>query len=194
MKQRKYSFSLMEVMVGFSILTIILGMIFSSLYQETILNRRIQKMEREVMSKVEVQQRLDKIFANIRVIDPTSKDRSIYSSGNQKSVFVFFDNGIDPDPSFSGIVKGSVGLDNETFVLKLYQDNKPVRTSILREHVKKIAFEFMTPSSIGVSTIPIWDKTINFMPIYLKITLNSEEEYIFWVNRGCEAIALKGKE
>ena len=100
-------------MVGFSILTIILGMIFSSLYQETILNRRIQKMEREVMSKVEVQQRLDKIFANIRVIDPTSKDRSIYSSGNQKSVFVFFDNGIDPDPSFSGIVKGSVGLDNE---------------------------------------------------------------------------------
>lgn len=194
MKQRKYSFSLMEVMVGFSILTIILGMIFSSLYQETILNRRIQKMEREVMSKVEVQQRLDKIFANIRVIDPTSKDRSIYSSGNQKSIFVFFDNGIDPDPSFSGIVKGSVGLDNETFVLKLYQDNKPVRTSILREHVKKIAFEFMTPSSIGVSTIPIWDKTINFMPIYLKITLNSEEEYIFWVNRGCEAIAIKGKE
>lgn len=194
MKRRKYPFTLMEVMIGFSLLSLILGMIFSTLYQETILNRRIQKMEQETMSKIDLQQCLDKIFANLLPAEPTSNQRSIYSSGNQKSVFVFFDNGIDPNPLFSGIVKGSIGVDKTNLVLRLYQDNEPVRITVLRENIQSIAFEFMMNSPLGIATIPIWNKTINFPPMHVKMTLNSEEEYVFWVNRECEAIALKEKQ
>lgn len=151
-------------------------------------------MERETMSKIDLQQRLDKIFANLLPTDPTSKDRSIYSSGNQKFVFVFFDNGIDPDPSFSGIVKGAIGLDKTNLVLRIYQNDNPARITVLRENIKSIAFEFMMNSPLGISTIPIWDKSINFPPMHVKLTLNGEEDYVFWVNRECEAIALKEKK
>lgn len=154
-------------------------------------------MESETMTKIEIQQRLDKIFANILHTDPASKDRSIYSSEDKKSIIVFFDNGIDPNPIFSGIVKGSIGLEKTSFVLQLYKDfsaKDPSRTTILKEDVKSIDFEFMMSSPIGVSTVPIWDKATNFSPRYIKINLNGEEEYVFWVNNTCEPITLKGKK
>lgn len=196
MRKRKYSFTLMEMMIGLSILSLILGMIFSTLYQETVLNRRIEKLEREMMSKIETQQRLDKIFANVTPIDPTSKNRPVYSSESRRSVFVFFDNGIDPDPTYSGIVKGSIGLDGTDLVLRLYENDKaekPSRVTKLRDNIKSIQFEFILSSPSGLATIPIWDKAINFSPLYMKMVLNQNEEYVFWVNHEPEAIALKGE-
>lgn len=197
MRRGNYSFTLMELMIGLSILSLILGMIFSTLYQETVLNRRIEKIERETMSTIEIQQRLDKVFANVIPMDHTSKNRSIYSSEDRKSVFVFFDNGIDPDPTYSGVVKGSVGLDGTDLVLKLYEndkDEKHSRLTKLRENIKSIQFEFLLSCPSGLATIPIWDKTINFSPLYIKMILNQNEEYVFWVNHEPEAIALKEKK
>ncbi|MCB1116176.1 MAG: hypothetical protein KDK71_06870 [Chlamydiia bacterium] len=186
----------MEMMIGLSILSLVLGMIFSTLYQETVLNRRIEKLERETMSKIEIQQRLDKIFANVVPIDPTSKNRPLYSSESRRSVFFYFDNGIDPDPTYSGIIKGSIGLDGTDFVLRLYEDDKadkPSRLTKLRDNIKSIQFEFLLSSPSGLATIPIWDKAINFAPLYVKMILNQDEEYVFWVNHEPEPFLLKGK-
>lgn len=197
MRQRNYSFTLMELMIGLSILSLILVMIFSTLYQETVLNRRIEKIERETMSTIEIQQRLDKVFANVIPMDSTSKSRSIYSSEDRKSVFVFFDNGIDPDPIYSGVVKGSVGLDGTDLVLGIYENDKeekPSRLTKLRDNVKSIQFEFLFSCPSGFATIPIWDKAINFSPLYIKMILNQNEEYVFWMNHEPEAIALKEKK
>jgi hypothetical protein len=194
MKRRKYLFTLMEVMIGLSLLSLILGLIFSTLYQETILQRRIHKIQQETMSKMDLQQRLDKIFSNISPTDPILNHRSMYSSDNQESLFVFFDNGIDPDPAFSGIVQGLISLDETKLLLHYYIDDKPARTMILKENIQSLAFEFMMQTSDGISTLATWDKKINFSPLYVKMILNKEEEYVFWVNRECEPTPLKGKQ
>jgi hypothetical protein len=184
----------MEVMIGLSLLSLILGMIFSTLHQETVLQHRIHKMQQETLSKMDLQQRLDKIFSNISPPDPISNHRSMYSSDSHESLFVFFDNGIDPDPIFSGIVQGLINLDKTNLVLHYYVDDEPARTMILKENVQSLAFEFMMQTSDGISTLATWDKKINFSPLYVKMILNKEEEYVFWVNRECEPTPLKGQQ
>ncbi len=202
MKTRKYSFTLMEVMIGFSIMSIVLGVIFSSLYQETLLKTKIGKMEKTVMARVEMQQRLDRIFANIIPMDPRETKRTLYTSGgNRKTLYITFDNGIDPDPEFCDQVKGSLSLERRNFVLKLNIGEPNERTSILRENVDDISLEFLTNATNGIGTFPFWDKAINFSPSYIKITLridktnlDKDEEYVFWVNRPSEGIPLRGEK
>lgn len=60
----------MEVMIGFVIISLVLGMIFSSLYQETVLKRKVEKMEKTVMTHVALQQFLDRVLRIIFFLTP----------------------------------------------------------------------------------------------------------------------------
>ena len=192
MKIRKYSFTLMEVMIGFAIMSIVLGVIFSSLYQETILKTKIGKVEKLVMARIEMQQRLDRIFANIIPSDPQSDKKQIYTS--EKNLCFSFDNGIDPNPLFCDEVKGTLSIEKGNFVLTLLEGESSTRKIIVRENVSAVSFEFLTNNTLGVETLPNWDKKRNDSPSYIKITLTGDEEYVFWVNRPIEGIPLRGKE
>lgn len=186
----------MELIIAFAVLSIALGAIFSSLYQESLLNKRIKTIEQEILPKVEVQQKLNAIFANIAPLDPSLKKCSLYSSGSENSLFVYFDNGIDPDLNFCGTIKGSIGLDRGNFVLHLYEegDEKPKRTTLLRKNVKSIGFEFMLHGVNTINTVSKWEKISPTLPRFVKITLNDNESYVFWVNRECEPVLLPGKK
>lgn len=195
MKLQKYSFTLMEVLVGFAIVSIVLGVVFSSLYQETLLKTKIEKMKRVVMSHVETQQCLDRIFANIIPMGPQNRKTTLYSSESPlPKLFITYDNGIDPDPLFSGAVEGTLLIENGNFVLKLHEEQSYERTTIIRENVSDLSFEFLTTSAVGLESLPSWEKEINFSPSFIKITLNKDEEYVFWVNQISDGIPLRGKE
>ncbi len=187
---RKYSFTLMEVMIGFAIMSIVLGVIFSSLYQETILKTKIGKMEKPVMAQIEMQQRLDRVFANIILQDPQSNNKAIYTSG--KNLYISFDNGIDPEPLFCDEVKGVLSIEKGNFVLTLLEEEPTARKITLRENVSSVSYEFLTNGKIGIESLSNW-KDKNYSPSYVKITLNGNEEYAFWVNRPSEGIPLRGK-
>ena len=190
---RKYSFTLMEVMISFSIMSIVLGVIFSSLYEQTLLKTKIERMEKIVMARVEMQQRLDRIFANIIPVDPQNSKSSIYISGESKGkLFIIFDNGIDPDPLFCDKVEGSLAVENNNFVFTLLEGRPNARKSILRKNITKVSYEFLTNAKEGVEVTSRWDEKINYSPSYIKITLNKDEEYVFWVSRPSEGIPLRG--
>ncbi|QVL57664.1 MAG: type II secretion system protein [Simkaniaceae bacterium] len=195
MKMRKYSFTLMEVMIGFAIISLVLGMIFSSLYQETLLKTKIDKMERVVMTHVELQQSLDRIFANLIPISPQNTKRTLYSSEDTSpKLCISFDNGIDPDPLFCDEVEGTLLIEKGNFILRL-SDGKPYeRTIILKEKVNDLSFEFLTNSIVGLESLSYWDKSINYPPSFVKITLNRNEDYVFWINQTTEGIPLRGRK
>ncbi|MDN3509332.1 MAG: hypothetical protein P0S93_04890, partial [Candidatus Neptunochlamydia sp.] len=120
MKQKKYPFTLMEVMVGFAIMSLVLGMIFSSLYQEANLKRKIEKMEKAIMTHVEVQQFLDRVFANHISSDPQSTKRTFYTKDDPRAkLSITFDNGIDRNPLFCGETEGILCIENSDLVFKL---------------------------------------------------------------------------
>ena len=193
MKRRKYSFTLMEVMVGFAIISLVLGMTFSSLYQETLLKTKIETMEKTVMAHVETQQFLDRVFANLISNDLQETKRTLYSLKDPRpKLYVTFDNGINPNSNFCEKIDGVLSVENEAFVFKLREGETSERTIILRENVNTVSFEFLTNGTTGMESFSTWDDTHNFSPSYIKITLNKDEDYVFWVNQSNEGIPLKG--
>lgn len=195
MKQKKYSFTLMEVMVAFAIISLVLGMIFSSLYQEARLKRKIEGMEKIVMPHVEVQQFLDRVFANHISSDPESHKRALYTKDDPTpKLSITFDNGIDRDPLFCGAIEGLLCIENDALVFKLKEGESFERVAILKKGVEHLSFEFLTNGTHGLESSPIWDENYNFSPSFVKIILNHNEDYAFWVNQSGEGIPLKTKE
>ena len=96
----------MEVLVACAILSLVLSVIFSSLHREALLKTRIEKMEKIVMQRTEVQQCLDRIFASVVPASLPTADPPIYSiEEGGPALMITFDNGVEPDPLFSGILQ-----------------------------------------------------------------------------------------
>ena len=185
----------MEVMIGFAIISLVLGMIFSSLYQEATLKRKIERMEKTVMTHVEVQQFLDRVFSNHLPSDPKSSQKAFYTKdGPRAKLSVTFDNGIDPNPLFCGETEGILCIENNDLVFKLKEGEPFERTVVLKKEINNLSFEFLTNGDHGMETHSTWDENYNFSPSFVKITLNRNETYAFWINQSSEGIPLKTKE
>ncbi len=181
---KRYTFTLMELMIALSLSVIVLGVIFSSLYQNSVLNVKHEKGAAIVMQKVHIQERLDQIFANI-----SGKDKSsIYT--DEKGVLHFeFDHGIDPDPIFCDIISGKLELVKEDLFLILMRGKK-MRSERLCFDVKALSYEFLTHDGHDVRTTEIWTKEEDKNPLYFKLSVD-DASYIFWINHQGMEIPLK---
>ena len=68
------------------------------------------------------------------------------------SLIVQFDNGIDPDPAFSGALLGRIYLDSKSnLTLAIWpltqEKEKPWMTEVLLPKVKDFSFQFLGPNS-----------------------------------------------
>ena len=194
MKLRKYAFTLMEVMVSFVILSIVLSVIFSSLCRETLLKKKLEQMEKEVMERVELQQTLDRLFANLSFPEDQGDKPPLYSmKGSHPILVLTFDNGVEPNPLFCGVLKGLLLVEKRALILKLHPGKDFERIQVLKNNIDSLLFEFLTWEHIGVKTTMEWDRQASFSPSFVKMTLNEKEAYVFWVNHNQEqAIPLRG--
>jgi len=181
---KKYAFTLMELMIALSLTVIVLGVIFSSLYQNSVLNVKHEKGAAIVMQKAHIQERLDQIFANIS----DKEKRSIYT--DEKGILHFqFDHGIDPEPAFCGMISGKLELIKEDLFLSL-MGRDGVRSEHLCSDVKALNYEFLTHDSRDVKTTHVWTQEEPKKPLYLKMSID-DESYIFWINHQGMEIPLK---
>lgn len=106
------------------------------------------------------------------------------------SLIIQFDNGIDPDPAFSGSVLGRIYLDEKNnlslVIWPLSKEIKTWRSEILFPKVKKFSFEFLGPNTApekNETLRPItpnlawrnhWPKSINTPPTIVRFTLHEE--------------------
>lgn len=191
MKQKKHVFTLMEVMIGFAIISLVLGMIFSSLYQETVLKRKIQRMTTEVMGRIQVQQFLDRIFASLAPSISEELNRSFYTlNDSEPQLLIRFENGIDSDPLFCGDIEGILRLEGTDLVFVLKGRESSTRTVVLRGGMRHLSFEFLANDTHGLKSDSMWDESHQMPPSFMKMTLNRNEDYAFWINRSEQAIPL----
>lgn len=184
MKIRKLPFTLIEILIGISLTTLIMGMIFAALYQQVTLKSKLEKEEAFIMSKAYFQQRLNKIFSNI--------EHPIILT-NKNVLEIKYDNGIDPELPFCDHVKGSIYLKNENVILDT-QGEELHRIEILKRNVKTIKYHFLTIEKDEVVEKKTWNKEANAAPLYIKITLNKNESYAFWINTPPPGIPIKKGE
>jgi len=181
---KRYAFTLMELMIALSLTVIVLGVIFSSLYQNSVLNVKHEKGAAIVMQKIHIQERLDQIFANTS----GKKTRSLYTDDNGTLHFQF-DHGIDPDPEFCDMIPGKLELVKGDLLLTLMGGQK-VRSERLCSDVKVLTYEFLTHDGHDVKTTDEWSKEEAKNPLYLKLSID-DESYIFWINHQGMELPLK---
>lgn len=102
-----------------------------------------------ITNRSHLQTRLQTIF--------TSNDRStfytkIFDKEKLPSLVLCFDNGIDPDPDFSGMSLAKIHLDSQdNLCLTTWpteeKENLPWRTEILQKQIKSFDFEFLGQNS-----------------------------------------------
>lgn len=148
-----------------------------------------------VTSRGHLQTRLQNVLSSI---SHDSFDTPLYTKQFEKepypSLVAIFDNGIDPDPAFSGAVLGRLFLDGEhNLSLASWpldkNKNHPWRKEILLPHVESFEFEFLgknsatehgkketiRPINAALAWRTRWPKSQTEIPSIIRLTLQEEK-------------------
>ena len=152
---RKSPFTLLEVLISFSLLAIILGILFSHFRSSSILSAKTEKVKTMSLAREHVYERLSQIFSKIESSEKFFVDESVGSffteeiSDNEKPKELNFGikHSIDKEIEFSSYILGKLFVDKDnmlTLELRPYkkEDSNKVRIEKMLPSVKNIAFTF----------------------------------------------------
>ncbi|MEI6242663.1 MAG: DUF1494 domain-containing protein [Chlamydiota bacterium] len=175
----KRPFLLLEVLISLTIISAILISLFHFFTHIHVIKKNVEDAKEIVFERAHIQQRLTHIFSHLCPPVPLE----IAFHGNAKHLYFLFDNGIDPDPSFSGIVQGELFLNAEEKTIHLrfkpFPEKKksPSREEILGTSIQNFALSFFRKEKNK------WDiswKEYSLPPmIKLSVTKSNVEEVSF---------------
>ncbi len=169
----KRPFSLLEIIIGLALTTILLTSLFSSFRHLTQTEAMIEKIENQKHWEFVTQLRLNRIFENV----PSHSVFSIEPYGDKikHALHFTFDNGIDPDPQFCQVQEVYLGLtDHQTFCLFIEPKLGAARKEIFLRDVSHFKMEFFDPKE--KLWLREWDK--DYLPPLVKISL-ADREFFF---------------
>jgi hypothetical protein len=133
---------LLEVLIGLSLTAIILTSLFSFFVESVRLEMKLEKAREEMVARGNLQTRLETVFiGSSRLYTDKSTQKK------DKKLLLEFDNQIDPDPAFSGMIHGALYVDGgKNLVLHtspLDESSKEWRAEILLKDVERFQFDFL---------------------------------------------------
>ncbi len=154
-KSSSRSFILMELLIAMVLVGAVLTLLIQFFSNSLRMDLRMDTLRKELYTRQHFQVRLSHVYTSITPrsnLPPPSSGSSFYTlEGDSPSLVTIFDNGIDPDPSFSGAVQGKIHLDQEgNLILYLQPLGQsppcPFRKEILLTHVEQLEFQFLAKS------------------------------------------------
>jgi hypothetical protein len=181
-------------LIALSLTAILLTFLFSFFVESAKIEKKLDTARMAMTNRGNLQTRLQTVLTSI---DRGSMEPFFYTKQFDKekhlSLVAIFDNGIDPDPAFSGSILGRIYLDQEknlclaTWPLTQAK-NRPWRKEILFPHVKDFEFEFLGTKSADEhgtkeNSRPInatlcwksnWPKAVHEVPGIIRLTVLEE--------------------
>jgi type II secretory pathway component PulJ len=140
---------LLELLIALSLTAILLTILFSFFVETAKLDKKIETARQAIMDRNYLQVKLQTLFSSI---DRSANAPYFYTQELEKEktrgLVTIFDNGIDPDPAFSGTIQARLYLDeNQNLCLTTQpfgsKTSHTSRKEILFPHVEHIEFEFL---------------------------------------------------
>jgi hypothetical protein len=176
---KKSNFTLLEVIIALFLTSILLIALLNFFVRTVFFEKKIETLKKEVFKKEHLQIRLSNIFSHIN----KSFENYFYTEKEKNtllSLYLTFNNGIDPDPSFSGPVFGKIYIDQNDLKLTIYPLNEAKqRTETLFQDVKKLEFLFFTKEK-NFEWQNNWPQEKQSLPSMLKLKIN-EESFAFFM-------------
>jgi prepilin-type N-terminal cleavage/methylation domain-containing protein len=189
---KKRALTLLEVMISLVLASILLTTLFSFYKQLFFSRAEIQKSKELILDRILMQERLSQIFAKVVPEIEEEKGLIFYTSEKPSTLsdalcFVY-DNGIDPNPSFCGLLKGTLYLSKEK---NLTLQTWPGREEILLDSVEALQFSFFDLEKKQWKQEWLGEK--EGLPAMIKLTLKNKqkEEFVFFLPDAYKKITYK---
>lgn len=175
----KRPLSLLEVVIGLALASILLTALFSSYRHLTQNHLKITLAKEELHPQFVMQLRLNQIFERLKEDEPIATKEDPLSQG--KALQFTIKNGVDPDPSCLGDVECKIFLNREkSFVLHLNN-----REEVFLKNIHTFSMRFYDSQRNEWS--PIWEKGI---PSIIQLRLN-EQPFTFFISKANQEVIIK---
>jgi hypothetical protein len=176
---------LLEIVIALGLCSILLTVLFRFIVATAAFDRNIEATRSALYARQHLHMRLTSCLTSIvpRASLPTPRDPSLHTP-KEGQLTLIFDNGIDPDPHFSGPIIAEFLLDSDkNLSLLLFPldrtDHSPCRKEILMKQVDRLHIQFLDKCN----TVPIrpalewrtnWPNTRWDTPSLIRITLEHQ--------------------
>ncbi|MDE3055187.1 MAG: hypothetical protein KGI80_00605 [Verrucomicrobiota bacterium] len=189
-KRQKRPVLLLEILIGLSLLSLLVLFLFRSMATHAAVTVRLEKIREEALQRQHLQMRLSDLFLTLAKERPPSFYTQAFPDAKEESIVLVFDNGVDPDPRFSGTILGRIFVDSKgNLSLAMWPLEKgdallPWRKEILYSSVQKADFTFFGRSQQETFVWDThWSKERPSPPymIRLKLEKNQETTSFAWI-------------
>lgn len=158
MKRKKRHITLIEVLLGFSIIVIIVGSLLMYLRRVIFLQAKLQTIEREVLSRAHIQQQLHSLFSRIEYGDGTEFFTT--KGEDDLELHFYFDNKVDIERLFSGTVKGIIRRRGDELVVEIrpLTTDQVSREWVIAKGVVSLAWDFISFSENSHISNELWPR------------------------------------
>ena len=150
LRLKKKTLILFELLIALSLVGVLITLLFSFFVESARLEKKLDAARFTITKRAELQTRLDTVFTTLdsQASTPCLSTQKI-DKEHLLNVNLIFDNGIDPDPEYSGSVEGHIYLDSENnlcLTIKPFDEKSSnSRTEVLLGNVVDFDFEFLGP-------------------------------------------------
>lgn len=168
---------MLEILVGLGLVTILLSLLFSIVIKNLYIEKKMELIRHTVTERQYVQVRIQDLLTSLKMKGPASGlYTEVFPKESFPSVLFITDQGVDPDPRFSGTVLARLYVDEKkNLCIALWPDDKNQknvwRKEILLQKVGKLRLEFLK----GRSWVSSWPKE-ETPPSMLRISIEQEGE------------------
>jgi hypothetical protein len=180
---KKRFFTLIEILIALFLIGTILTTLFRFFSSTSILEKKLKEVKEDIFFKNNLQVKFDTLFS--KIFHKNFSKTSYFYTDEKNHLHFVFDNGIDPNPKFSSHIKATLFLNkNNELILKTMpfkKNPKIYREEILIKNVKSLNFEFFSKKDFSFSTTTTWPKKKLTLPAALKITINKNLSFAFFL-------------
>ncbi|MBX7066500.1 MAG: hypothetical protein K1X28_04660 [Parachlamydiales bacterium] len=178
------------MLIALSLTAVLLTFLFSFLVETAKIEKKLDAARMCISTRGHLQTRLQTIFTSL---DHSAFYTKTFEKEKSLSLVLSFDNGIDPEPDFSGPILGRIFLDPEhNLCLASWpateEKTRPWRTEILQKNVSSFEFDFLGPNTapehgVKEKILPIdanlawrshWPKSLGKAPAIIRLTIYEE--------------------
>lgn len=165
----KRHLSLLEVIIGLGLATLLLSFLFSSYRHLLQSSTQLEQLHQEKHWEYVTQVRLNQIFENIH--DETVFNTEPYLNISPLALHFTFNNGVDSDPGFCQELEGFllVNRENELCLLINSKEGK-TRQEVLLKKAANYSIQFFNPKQ--KKWVAEWDQ--KFLPPLVKIVVSGK--------------------
>ena len=199
-KNRKCSFTLIELLMSLSLSAIIITLLLTFTFKLFLIERKIKIAKQEFLAEAELEIKLRSLFSELILDNPqnnlahktnnennpklknANNSLDFYTDKKADRLCFLFNGHINPDPLFSGPLKGELFLDenkNLVLITRSLAEGLAPKTEVLAAHIQTLDFTFFNrkeaqyPGDKTYLAVSHWEE--KEPPAIMQITIQKED-------------------